>query len=165
MITDQDIGELLQLPKRIGAKTPSVGYREVSGHRRCDLHLQAVSDEGATFIVFVRQSSKFIENFSIGLRYQTGDKMLGTITLVRYNGPHGEINRNADGHYNKPHIHRVTAAEIASGSMEPQESHREITTRYGTFEQALLVFFDDIAAPDSGQYFPELMQGRLFNGH
>ena len=97
--------------------------------------------------------------------YQTGDKRLGTITLVRYNGPHGEINRHADGHYNKPHIHRITAAEIASGSTEPQESHREITTRYGTFEQALLVFFDDIAAPDSGQYFPELLQGRLFNGH
>ena len=88
-----------------------------------------------------------------------------TITLVRYNGPHGEINRHSDGHYNKPHIHRITAAEIASGSTEPQESHREITTRYGTFEQALLVFFDDIAAPDSGQYFSELLQGRLFNGH
>ena len=93
MITDQDIGELLQIPKRIGAKTPSSGYREENGHRRCDLLLQAVSDEGTTFMVFVRQNSKFIENFSIGLRYQTGDKMLGTITLVRYNGPHGEVNR------------------------------------------------------------------------
>ena len=105
------------------------------------------------------------DNFSIGLRYETRDRSLGTITLVRYNGPHGDTSRHPDGHYAKPHIHRITASEIASGSIHPQESHREITDRYATYEQALIVFFNDIATYDHTVYFPGLGQGRLFNGH
>ena len=47
-------------------------------------------DGSAMFRVFIRQNTNFIENFSIGLLYHTGDRMLRTIALVRYNGPHGE---------------------------------------------------------------------------
>ena len=112
-----------------------------------------------------RQNEKFIENFSIGLRYKTGDDSLGTITLIRYNGPHGETSRSPDGHYNKPHIHRITASEIASGSTQPQECHREITDRYQTYEQALPIFFGDIGVENYKKYFPELLQQSLFNGN
>lgn len=118
------------------------------------------SDE--EFTVFTRQNIVFIENFSIGLRYQTNDPKLGTVTLVRYNGPHGEYSRHPDGHHAVPHIHRITATEIASGSTQPQERDREITDRYSTFETALVVFFADIGAINYGEYFPELLQGRLF---
>ena len=165
MITDRDIQDLIQLPKIIGSKTPSAGYKEENGHRRCELDLQAMSDDDITFAVFIRQNNRFIENFSIGLRYHTGDKALGTITLVRYNGPHGESSRQPDGHYATPHIHRITEAEIESGSREPQERCREITDRYGTFEQALIAFFDDTATSNRDKYFPEMLQMRLFNGH
>ncbi len=165
MITDQDIQDLIRLPKIIVDKRPTVGYREENGQRRCDLDLRTDVSDAATFKVFIRQNTRFIDNFSIGLRYKTRDKSLGTITLVRYNGPHGEISRHPDGHYAKPHIHRITAAEIASGSTHPQERHREITDRYSTYEQALIVFLNDIEAYDHTVYFPGLRQGRLFNGH
>ena len=100
----------------IESKIPSKGYKDENGHRRCTLHLQAADKK---FTVFIRQHDRFIENFSVGLRYQTGDKTLGTITLIRYNGAHGEASRYGDGHYAKAHIHHVTAVEVSSGSAQP----------------------------------------------
>ena len=165
MLTDQDIVSLIRIPKTIGTKIPASAYRQEHGHKRCDMDLQATSDDTKKFVVFIRQNDKFIENFSIGLRYQTGDNNLRPITLTRYNGPHGETSRYSDGHYAKPHIHRITASDIASGSTQPQERHREITGRYMTYEQALLSFFADIGVTNYETYFPELLQGRLFNGN
>ncbi len=97
--------------------------------------------------------------------YKTKDKALGSITLVRYNGPHGETSRNKDGHYAKSHIHRITAEEVQSGIMQPQEKHREITERYSTFEGALKAFFDDGGIVNGLEYFPKLSQMGLFDGH
>ena len=164
MLTDQDIVNLIRTPKVIGIKTPASAYRQEHGHKRCDMDLQATSDDMKKFVVFIRQNDKFIENFSIGLRYQTGDNDLRTITLTRYNGPHGETSRYSDDHYAKPHIHRITASDIASGSTQPQERHREITDRYMTYQQALRTVFADIGVTNYEAYFPELLQARLFNG-
>ncbi len=162
MLTDRQIRELIARPKVIVKKEPVRGYKEENHHRRCDLELETTPSSDDEFTVFTRQNIVFIENFSIGLRYQTNDPKLGTVTLVRYNGPHGEYSRHPDGHYAVPHIHRITATEIASGSTQPQERDREITDRYSTFENALVVFFADIGATNYGEYFPELLQGRLF---
>lgn len=163
ILTDHDIERLIQLPKSIRAKSPSSGYREDGGHKRCDLDLYAISDTRINFTVFIRQSSKFIENFSIGLQYQTNRKVPGTITLIRYNGPHGDSSRHFDEHYHKPHIHRITADEIGSGSVQPQEKFREVTTWYRTFEEALVRFFDDIKVSNMSQHFEDMSQGRLFD--
>ena len=175
MLSNREIQDLVDLPKVIVDKDPSLGYKEEGRHIRCHLDLLVESDHTSSFVVpvrhlakftvFIRQHTKFLENFSIGLRYQTGDKRLGTITLVRYNGPHGEFSLPVDGHFARPHIHRITASELASGSTEPQEHYREITDLYSTFEQALVVFFKDVAMSNYEEYFPELLQPRLFNGH
>ena len=165
MLTDHEIESLVRLPKNIVSKTPAVGYWNENLHRRCELELTANSSPDTEFTVFIRQNDKFIENFSIGLRYKTKDRTLGTITLVRYNGPHGETNRGPGGHFGRPHIHRVTARELAEGNREPQERHRDITDRYSTFEEALSVFFRDITTSNYLDYFGELRQLELFNGH
>ena len=163
MLTDQQILDLIACPKTIVQKEPARGYREENRQRRCDLELQANEDNNLRFSVFVRHSTEFIENYSIGLRYQTNESRLGTITLVRYNGPHGETSRHPDGHYASPHIHRITASELVAGSAQPQERHREITNRYGTFEQALAVFFTDTSIVNPEGYF--MLQGGLFDGY
>ena len=163
MLTDQEIQALIKSPKEIKEKVPVKGYNDINKHKRCDLTLQ--TSEGKSFGVFVRQNKTFIENFSIGLRYQTNDRELGSITLVRYNGPHGETSRSQNGHYDKPHIHSMTATEMDSGSTQPQEKHREITDRYHTFEQALEVFFGDIGARNYLEYFPESRQMSLSLNH
>ncbi len=54
--------------------------------------------------------------------------------------------------------------ELTEGNREPQERHRAITDRYGTYEQALWVFFKDIATSNYLDYFGELRQLELFNG-
>ena len=163
ILTDEQIRQLLDVPKTISKKTPPKGYSERDGSKHCHLELETVPSDGAQFSVFIRQHSVFIEGFSIGLRYQTNIKAVGSITLVRYNGLHGEYSRYPDGHYALPHIHRITAQELASGNTNPQESHREITDRYSTFEQALRIFFEDIGVTNYAEYFPEALQPRLFD--
>ena len=165
MLTDIEIQGLITSPKKITDKSPARSYREEHGYRRCSLTLESVDAEPERFSVFIRQNIQFIENYSIGMRYQTKNKDLGSVTLIRYNGPHGESSREEDGHYDKPHIHRITAEEMESGSLSPQESHREITDRYTTFENALVVFFKDAGVTNWAEYFPEMNQGELFGGH
>ena len=161
-MTDKEIQSLIKTPKEIKEKVPMKGYREENGYNRCDLQLESGGDKTKFFSIFVRQNSSFLENFSIGLRYQTKDKALGSITLVRYNGPHGEKNQSQDGHYSKPHIHYLTAEEMAKGNMQPQENRRELTDRYNTLEEALRFCFDDVAVVNHSDYFSELIQMRLF---
>lgn len=161
-MTDQQIADLIACPKRIVNRQPARGYQAGNGHNRCDLDLLGLNGRGGMFKVFIRQNDEFIENFSIGLRYQTGNRQQGLITLARYNGPHDASSRAPDGHFNQPHIHRVTAQELASGSMQPRENDREITDRYHTFEQALAIFLADAGVANAGEHFPELQQSRLF---
>ncbi len=104
MLTDIEIQNLITLPKTIIEKVPAKGYKQKDGNQRCDLTLESVDTEGKIFPVFISQNRQFIENYSVGLRYKTTNKALGTVTLVRYNGPHGEKSRHEDGHYNKAHI-------------------------------------------------------------
>lgn len=163
MLTEQQIQDLIGCPKKITKREPARGYREGGRHLRCDLELECAQDSGTTFTVFIRQSTEFMENFSIGLRYQTNDSILGTITLIRYNGPHGETSRDPDGHYAKSHIHRITASELGSGSVQPQERHRETTDRYSTFEQGLAVFFQDTQVVNFEDHFPDIQKVSVFD--
>ncbi len=164
MLKDFEIQAIIKAPKRIVHKNPVKGFREENRHLGCRLELESVSDEEKKFKVFIRRSVEFIENFSIGLQYEINISLLKIVTLIRYNGPHGEISRHSGGHYNKPHIHRLTETEIASGSMMPQEKHRKITDKYRTFEEAIWIFFRDTGTTNFTKHFPELRQTRLFNG-
>jgi len=158
-LTEADIDELISCPKQITKATPAKGYKEADGHSRKDLEVETSADRA--YSVFIRQNTTFIENFSIGLRYNTQKKHTGAVTLVRYNGPHGEESRSEDGHYAAPHIHRITVDEMNSGNTEPQEKHREITDRFSSFEEALVVFFKDIGVQNYPEHFPELSQPKL----
>ena len=160
-ITDDHLFDLITESKRIVSKSPRNGYREEGRHRRCELELQSVDQDDSLFVVFVRQNIEYGENFSIGLRCRVGTASSRLVTLIRYNGPHGETSRSPDGHFAVPHIHRLTAHELARGSTEPQERVREFTTRYGTFEHAISVFLDDIGVTNSLDFFPSLGQLRF----
>ena len=165
MLTDQDLATLVQAPKRIVRKTPDRGLREESGHKRCELELQPRAHHGGAFEAFIRHSSQFVENFSFGLKYRPDGSPPRTLVLVRYNGPHGETSQAEDGHYTKPHIHRLTADALAEGSVQPRPTDRELTNRYASFEQAIVVFCEDAGIENYSDYFPQALQGILFNGH
>ena len=164
MLTDDQIQELIEVPKQIVVRSPANGYREDNGNWRCDLDM--FDEDGyREFRVFVRQNMRFMRNFSIGLRYEAHEGNLTTITLARYNGPHGETSRSEDGHYALSHIHYLTEDEISHGHFQPQEKMRTLTTRYASFEEALRAFFEDTSTLNYIDYFPELRQRRLFDGY
>ena len=163
MLTDQEIAGLIRMPKAITSRTPATGYSDSGGHSRCTLELDSVIDPPRRFTVFLRKHQRFIENFSIGLRYRTGDSALGLLTLVRYNGAHGEYSLSPDEHFARPHIHYVTAQELAEGFIQPQERRRETTDLFQTYEEALDTFLQDISVTNSATHFPELNQPRLFS--
>ena len=156
-LADSDIQDLISLPKAIEDMSPEHGFTERRGNRRRSLNLRTTDESiGTEFTVFIRQNLMFEENFSIGLRYHTSITGLGNITLVRYNGPHGEYSRDPDGHFALPHIHRITAADIAAGRVSPQELDREITDKYNTFDTALFAFFTDVRVEEFLIHFPNL---------
>ena len=165
MMNNQDIQTLIRLPKVIIDKKPAGGYREENGARRCDLDLQSSDETGRVFQVFIRQHIRIGQNFSIGLRYAVNRGKLTTVTLARYNGPHGEYSRATDGHFALPHIHYITEAEIEAGHSQPQENHRELTNSYANLDEALRVFFQDTATGNYATFFPELIQSRMFDGY
>lgn len=155
-MTEAELNDLISCPKQITKAMPARGYKEVGGHKRKDLKVGASPDRA--YLVFIRQNATFIENFSIGLRYNTEKKHTGRVTLVRYNGPHGEESRSKDGHYTASHIHRITTDEMNSDNSEPQESQRDITDKYSSLEEALVVFFKETGVQNYLKYFPELSQ-------
>lgn len=162
MLTDAQIQELIAMPKRILNKEPANGHIEEGAQQRCNLTLAANPPGNGEFEVFIRQNLEFVENFSIGLHCKPSAHPR-EITLIRYNGPHGEVSRDPDGHYAAYHIHRITQEELAKGSVEPPEMRRELTDRYNTFEEALLVFFSDIGVSNYDKYFDK--QRNFFNEH
>ena len=164
MLTETKIEQLISAPKQILQRVPASGYEEVGLHRRGALDLTATNDDGIDrFSVFIRQNLHFTENFSVGLRWHSNDPVFGRVTLVRYNGPHGETSRQPDGHFAQSHIHRITAQEIQRGSRQPREEERRLTDRYSTLESALRVFFRDTAVTNVADYFDELSQLELFH--
>ena len=161
MLTNPEIQELITMPKEIIKKYPAKGYGfkgDKGAQKYCDIDLQSIEPKGKSFSVFIRQNIEFVENFSFGLCYLTEDKTLGRIILVRYNGPHGEKSKHEDGHYNKPHIHTITADEIESGSVQPQEKHRQITDKYNTFNEAQVAFFKDMRIINYSNHFSDVEQ-------
>lgn len=163
MLSEHQILELIHVPKTISSRNPTSGYRESDGHSRGAIELYSNIDESQRFSVFIRRSQVFIENYSIGLRYRPVDNSVGLVTLVRYNGSHGEYSLASDGHFAQSHIHYLTSDELNAGHMQPQEARRESTSRYETYEEALNTFLQDIGASNTGLYFPELTQLRLFD--
>jgi len=176
VLTDTEIQNLMKVQKKIHRKEPKTGYKNENGHRKCNLvlhqphlRLQASSKRMSftgqnEFIIFIRQNQVFIENFSIGLRCQI-PSLNSSVTLVRYNGPHGQIKRNKSDHHPEPHIHYITQEEIKSGAFNPKEKNIKITNKYTTFEEGLRAFLTDMEIVNWTEYFPELEQRRLFNGH
>ena len=162
VFTDQQLEDLIVMPKVLRSREPAMGYKTQDRSERCDMKLSPEGSEVIEFEVFVSRNLKFIENFSIGLRYNTNLQNLGKITLLRYNGAHGETSHAEDGHYARPHIHRLTSKDVEFGIIHPTERDRKITDKYGTLEEALDVFFDDINITDFGKYFEVLMQRSLF---
>ena len=155
------INELIGCDKLI-TEAPTRDFKEEYRHRRKDFRLQAVDDPRLLFIVFIRQSLEFAEDFSLGLVYlsEDGKKM----TMIRYNGQHDQSNDPYD--LAKPHfqyhIHKATPENLNDGRYDKHPA--TATPLYASFTEATQEFLTAIGVrqPDVARHFPGMDPLPLF---
>jgi hypothetical protein len=158
--TDAELEALIAVPKLI-TDPPRKDMLEEGGHRRNDFKCESAGG-GDRFRVFMRQNSEFPEAFSVGLAYVLPEG--GELILIRCNGPHGPVVNNPLANSGIPHydfhIHSANSANMANGLRA--EAGGELTTEYGTFEDALAYFVRRCAIGGAEAYFPLLGNPTLF---
>lgn len=159
--SQSEIDALIACPKKV-SEPPKKEMSLVGADFRNDMKLVSSSGFEGEFLVFIRKSEDFQENFSVGLRYQPKDDR-GEITLLRCNGPHGGCNGEYDPdhpHWTY-HVHRASEDAIANGGKA--EKYAEKTSAYGSFEEAIRYFLNAISLDtgDACRYFPKEMQTQL----
>jgi hypothetical protein len=149
-LADEAIKELLQCPKII-TRRPRREMSVQGKHRKNDFELKS-EDSSHTFYAFMRQSTEFPENFTIGLDY-TSSPDGARICLLRCNGPHGETVQlpSTPGHHFVCHVHMATAAAIEAG-LRP-ESFTAHTEEFTTFEEAIAYFCSTCNIRDAELHF------------
>lgn len=156
----KQLEDLISCPKVITDPPKKAMYLD-RGHWRNGMRLQS-ADGKYEFSAFMRKNRDFEENFSIGLTYFPKD---GTpeITLLRCNGPHGDVvDSPLDPHpHSEHHIHVAKAENIEAG-FEPEKGGM-ITEQYATFEDALGFFLGKCNIVNAADHFPNAIQMKLFN--
>lgn len=153
LLSDSAIGELISCVKVVVDASRRV-MRVEGLHRRADIKISS-EDGSKQFVIFIRQSIEFSENFSIGLRYVPND---GTDSLIlfRCNGPHGPSNGSLSGtHHPHPHVHTATSSNLEEG-LRPERG-AEITTEFAELWGATSFFLDRVSFPSDqrAKCFPQ----------
>ena len=155
--TERDITDLITCRKEV-VDPPRLEMKLEGKMKRNEMTIRS-SDNKHEFRVFMRQTEEFQENFSIGLVYLP-HKDPGEFILIRCNGQHGGT--KSFPHHAVCHIHRMRAEDLNAGIKEPRMI--EQTGEYASFTEALRIFCHHINLDSADQYFPGLVQRRLFPG-
>ena len=153
--TDDELKNLILCSKQVD-EPPRREMRLEGKHKRNDMTLKS-ADGKHSFLVFLRHSEEFSENFSLGLRYQPGEDP-GSFQLIRCNGQHG--GERIHPHHAVFHIHRSKADDINAGILEPRQI--EQTDAFASFREALAYFCRLINLENPDDYFPGISQNQLF---
>jgi len=154
MLTNKKIEELITCSKIIIDATPKQGMaadNKTALIKRKNLNLTS-QDEKHQFTVFIRQNTMLVEQFSIGLLYHLNKFNIKNITLIRFNGEHGQQDWSKDNHYNSFHIHSINEVLLKQRIFEPKEI--TITNKYNTFHSALFEFIDHVNIVNYVDFFP-----------
>lgn len=138
-MTQEEISGLITAPKIITSSTRTK-FKLVNRSRR--INLEAMSEEKQfRFEIFIRQSEKFEEKFSIGLCYIPEKDE--NIVLARYNGSHGmHINKFTDGQILTTFHKHFATEEAFQKEIKPEHTAR--VANYAHFSEALLRFFIEL---------------------
>jgi hypothetical protein len=101
LLTDSDIKKLILCPKMITDALPRKG---MISDKKSNIvkrkNLKIISQDGQYhFEIFMRQNTLLIEQFSIGLQFKSDERSIGNLTLIRFNGEHGQSDWSKDNHY------------------------------------------------------------------
>ena len=135
ILTDQEIQNLLEEPKRLPADYhQKLVPKPKRGHDECQLDI--VGDAGNSFCVLIRRSQLSPLDFSIILRFDPKGSSQ-TLRLKRYNGKsHEHANKlEKQGPFYDFHIHTATERYQKAGLRE--DWYAEVTNRFGDWRTAL----------------------------
>jgi len=154
--TDDEITRLITCPKVI-TDAPRREMKKEHRHRRNDMAV--VSDSNEAFNVFIRQSTEFPEDFSIGLDYFAPDGK--RITLIRFNGQHEQTTTpfSDNPHFNY-HIHRATSENLNNGRLAKHPA--SITESYASLDEAIAEFMEITKIEGWQKHFPNAVPMPLF---
>lgn len=141
IIPDDVIEDLLRekkyLPrdyrKRLKLKSKSMKKHE-------EKELKTYGENDSEFYVVLRKNRIDPTDFSIILRYRNENGKL--FNMVRYNGKHKHYNKLEGSFFRNYHIHKATQRYQENGFRI--ETYAEPTNLYGSFEEALKKFFEDL---------------------
>ena len=159
LLADPEIAELISC-KKLVTDSSRRSMRVEGQHLRADIKLQS-EDGTKQFAIFIRQSTEFVENFSIGLRYIPNDGT-DSVILLRCNGPHGPSNGSLSGsHHPHPHVHVATYENLEEGYRA--EKGATITSEFSELRGATSFFLDRTGFPDDqrARCFPALVPRTL----
>ena len=156
-ITDDFINELISCKKKI-IMPPSPKDKANGLHKQTNMELESV-DKKYKFSVFIRENTKLMEFFSVGLVYHRDKET--DIIIIRYNGNHGAHRNYLNNELIEEgfHIHKYSAEAVELSIRA--ENHAQITDKYSTLQEALLSFFTDMNINNFKKYYQDLSQTAL----
>lgn len=160
-LSTEELKQLIECPKSIKKHAKKRMIIENASERN-DMALESIDgiyDEPQEFLVFIRRSCMFPEDFSVGLIWKSKEN--GGVTLLRYNGKHGQ-NRSVP-HQRVPHIHRLIEADIMRENYNPHQA--TMTQKYSTMEEAIPLFMEECHVLNWEKDFPELRELNLFSDY
>ena len=149
----KEIDLLIGCEKEI-VEPPKKEMKSERGSKRNSMKLQSKKGD-AVFRVFMRQSTAFDEDFSIGLEYLPIDER-ENLMLIRCNGNHSTEKEGHPPHHYVFHIHKAKEDNILKGKRP--EAGGEQTKEYASYEQALSYFLRLINVNNPEEYFKDINQ-------
>lgn len=126
---------------------------EENRHKKNKAELVSI-DGKYKFIMFLRISLEFCEDFSVGLIWTNPNEfcdITSNIILLRCQGPHdGKYPENYDIHHSF-HIHQITMDDIDNRRFK-KPSNRFSTDSFSSFEEAAWYFVDHCNIMDMEKY-------------
>ncbi|MBI2270299.1 MAG: hypothetical protein HYU69_08075 [Bacteroidetes bacterium] len=146
-MTQQEIDSLITCAKKI-TSSKRVKFKSINRSKRLTMEA-CTEDDTHKLEVFIRQSEKFEERFSIGLKYISKEDE--DFNLVRYNGEHKDhTNKFSDGKKIESFHKHFAKEEIIAKGIRAEHHSREAD--YVTFKGAILHFFKELNFTNYKEY-------------
>lgn len=139
-LTNEFLHELICCPKVI-QKAERKNMLQQNRSFRNSMNLKSV-DGHYDYVMFLRQSAAFCEDFSVGLKWINAEKYFDikkSIILLRCQGPHDiKQDTGTDCHHDY-HVHEITVKDIME-KRYTRPTKKKIVKEFGSFETAIVYF-------------------------
>lgn len=104
--------------------------------------------------MFLRQSSEFLEDFSVGLILKNANEVFNTkkqVILMRCQGPHDSKQEFESDPHHSYHIHKLSEEDIEHKRFN-KPSNQGSTNHFSSFHEAIIYFREHCGIIDLSEY-------------